>query len=122
MTRQDPNLTDLDIDEVLAGELALLAPDVRADPDAVGRLLDHDFAEFGASGRIWDRSGIVAALAHVPSPRVEVFDMRAVRVGPDAVLLTYRAQRPDRVTLRSSLWVRRPAGWRLLFHQGTAQP
>src|SRR5205807_9587514 len=122
VTGSNPGDADLDIEEVLAGELAVLTADVRADPAALARLLHNDFVEFGMSGRISDRAGTVAALAGGTSQPVQACDMRAVRVGPDAVLVTYRARRPDRVTLRSSLWVRLPAGWRLLFHQGTLQP
>lgn len=122
VTAEAPRQADLDVDEVVAGELALLTPEVRRDPAAVGRLLHDDFVEFGASGRIWDRAATIAALAAGTSQPVEACDLRAVRVGPEAVLVTYRARRPDRVTLRSSLWVRVPPGWRLLFHQGTLQP
>jgi ribonuclease HI len=44
----------------------------------------------------------------------------ARRIGPDAILLTYRSTRAGRDALRSSTWIRDDAGtWLLLFHQGT---
>ncbi|MEW6472380.1 MAG: hypothetical protein AB1679_08915 [Actinomycetota bacterium] len=49
-------------------------------------------------------------------------DVQAIGLGDDVILLTYRARRPDRVSLRSSLWVRGAEGWKLLFHQGTLCP
>ena len=113
---------DDDAVEVVGKELSLLRTGVRSSPDAVLGLLHEEFREFGASGRVWDREQIAAALAEGPGPGAEAEDMRPVRLGDDAVLLTYVARRPDRVTLRSSVWVRGTEGWRLFFHQGTVCP
>ena len=44
----------------IAGELALLDPSVRANPDAAARLIDPDFIEVGQSGVLWDRDAILA--------------------------------------------------------------
>ncbi len=110
---------DDDLEQVVARERALLDPVVRRDTDRALTLLHPDFVEFGASGRIWDRSSIVAALGGDPR-RIVVTDMTPRRLGPDAVLLTYRATEGGRSTLRSSTWIRdRGLGWVLLFHQGT---
>ncbi|NLU42649.1 MAG: DUF4440 domain-containing protein [Firmicutes bacterium] len=54
-------------------------------------------------------------------------DFEARQIGPDVVLLTYRAAVRDRDmgrttwTLRSSLWRRRDDEWQLVFHQGTPE-
>jgi len=117
----DPS--DEAVAEVMAKELALLAPAVRSDRAAVASLLHEAFREFGASGRTWDRSRIVDTLATEPGDTAaEAEEMRAVRLGEDVILLTYRARRPDRVSLRSSLWVHGAVGWQLFFHQGTPCP
>jgi ribonuclease HI len=109
--------------EVVEKELALLRPAVRADRQKVLGLLHEQFREFGASGRMWTQAQIVASLAAEPGEVVaEAEDLQAVRLAEDVVLLTYRARRPDRVSLRSSLWVCSPDGWELLFHQGTTCP
>jgi ribonuclease HI len=43
-----------------------------------------------------------------------------VRLGPDAILVTFRSDDQGRRALRSSVWVRdRETGWVLRFHQGT---
>jgi len=120
----DEVLPDRDVAVVIEHELALLRPGVRSSRAAVVELLHEDFREFGASGRMWGRDDIVAALADSPGPGAEAEDLRAVRLGPDVILLTYVARRPDRVTLRSSLWRRDTADgrWRALFHQGTVCP
>ncbi len=109
-----------DVAEVIEKELSLLRPDVRSRREAVLGLLHERFREFGASGRIWDRSGMVEALATDPGPGAEAEDMTAVRVAVDVVLLTYLARSPVRTSRRSSLWVRHEGTWLLFFHQGTS--
>ena len=108
-----------DADEVIRLELALLDPAVRVDAEKVRALLHPDFVEFGASGRKWDRSSIAAVTSGIEEPIV-ASDFRATRLGPDAMLLTYRSDTSGRRALRSSIWVRVPGeDWLLRFHQGT---
>lgn len=117
MEEQDPVLA-----EVLALELALLDPAVRSDPDEGRRLLHEDFREVGASGTIWDRDSVLAALAAEPvmlTGRIRASDVVARFVTADVVLVTYGAASAAGRSLRSSLWVRDDGGWRMLFHQGT---
>ncbi|WP_308257776.1 nuclear transport factor 2 family protein [Pseudonocardia lacus] len=110
------------LDDVVARERRLLDPAVRRSPDAAGHLLDPDFREFGAFGRVWDRDSVLTAMAGEDAPPPAVDDIAATRVCVDTVLVTYRARRADRTTLRSSLWRRRDGGdWQLYFHQGTVQ-
>lgn len=113
---------DNDVAEVVEKELSLLQTGVRSNPEAVLGLLHEDFREFGASGRVWGRNEIVTELAGSSGPGAEAEDMRSVQLSEDVVLLTYVARRPDRASLRSSLWVLGPDGWRLFFHQGTSCP
>lgn len=113
---------DPDLRRVVDDELRLLTPEVRADRDAVLRLLHEDFREFGASGRVWDRSGIVEAVAGDLSPVRGTEDVSATRLGPDSVLVTYVLHGPRTTSLRSSVWRRDGDRWRVLFHQGTPVP
>ena len=105
------------LDVVVDLERRLLDPAVRADQAAVERLLHPDFREVGATGGMWDRTAVLAALAaepSVPATRMAAVDAREVADG--VVLLTYALAG----SLRSSLWVRGgPEGWQVLFHQGT---
>ena len=111
--------TEADLRQVVDGELALLRPDVRRDPEQVVALLPPDFQEFGASGRVWDRGSIVSVTSGTDAP-IQATDLRTRDLGADAVLVTYRSREPGREALRSSVWLRDPdAGWLLLFHQGT---
>ena len=110
---------DSDEREVVERELALLGPALRRDPERLRALLHPDFTEYGASGRIWDRDSITAVTSGAVE-RVAATDFSAVRLGADAILLTFRTDDSGRRALRSSVWVRdADAGWLLRFHQGT---
>jgi ribonuclease HI len=112
-------LEDEDVAEVVSRERQLLDPALRASEDRVGELLHPDFLEYGASGRIWPRAGVIAALAGDPDVSGEGIDFSPVKLADDVVLLTYRIE-GDAPSLRSSIWVKDPVrGWRLRFHQGT---
>lgn len=101
-------------------ERRLLGRDVRADAAALDELLHADFIEIGASGRTWTRDAIVAALLADPDPGpLDVADLDAIVIGPDAVIITYETTRPERRVLRSSLWIRSDGRWQIVFHQGT---
>lgn len=110
---------DARVAEVLELELRLLDPAVRADRAQLERLLHPDFYEFGASGRMWRREAMVAALLSHPGPVAAIERVRAPSVRDDAVPITYRAVSVGGSSWRSSLWVRDDSGWRVLFHQGT---
>jgi ribonuclease HI len=107
------------LEEVVALELQLLDPAVRADREAVERLLHPEFREIGASGRLWDRASMVAALAQDPGTGARASEIDARFVAEDLVLVTYVTDSDDGHARRSSLWVRGEDGWRVLFHQGT---
>jgi ribonuclease HI len=109
---------DDECDRVVALELRLLDPSTRSSPAQVRGLLHPEYVEFGASGRVWTRDAVADAISS-DDEVIDVIDMRADRLSPDVVLLTYRAQRPARTALRSSVWVRRDEGWCMRFHQGT---
>lgn len=104
------------------GELRLLDPAVRAEPERVLELLDPEFSEFGASGRRWDRHTVLAALlpdGGGETQAVTATDMAGTPLGPGLVHLTYVSERDGRRVLRSSLWRASEGVWRLWFHQGT---
>ncbi|OKJ74755.1 nuclear transport factor 2 family protein [Streptomyces sp. CB02460] len=105
----------------MAGELRLLDPAVRASPEAVTDLLDPEFAEFGASGRRYDRASVLAVTSAVEDygPGPDVSDLTGTLLAPDLVHLTYVTERNGTLVRRSSLWRRTGERWRMYFHQGT---
>jgi hypothetical protein len=106
-------------------EEALLDPLVRGDRARVEKLLEDDFIEFGSSGRVWTRAQIPELLAGEGDRLIQVEDFECALLADAVALVTYRAIRADdqsgeRIsTLRSSVWTKSPAGWRMRFHQGT---
>lgn len=106
---------------VEALERELLRPETRADLGRTGVLLHPDFTEIGSSGRLWTRDEMMMALEDDPGMATDLELLAADRLGEDAVLLTYRSHTRTGTALRSSLWVRDGAQWRLRFHQGTRE-
>ncbi len=109
-------------------EEALLDPAVRSDRTRVAELLADDFVEFGSSGRTWTRDQILDLLAgEAPAP-IHMMDFECFLLAEDVALVTYRTSRTDAhsgiqiSSLRSSIWTKKPGGWRLRFHQGTRTP
>ena len=92
---------------------------MRADPDAVAALLDPAWTEFGASGRRWSRAEMLAVIAPVGDPDLEVLSVEPL--APDVVLLLWRSHTDAGSSLRSSVWVRSGGRWRQRFHQGTPE-
>ena len=91
-------------------------------------LLADEFVEFGSSGRVFSRREIVEAVRTAPPPdstRRSLHDFKAIELGPDVALVTYRAlryegrERREVRSLRSSVWKRFNGAWRMVFHQGT---
>ncbi|MFI6490922.1 DUF4440 domain-containing protein [Streptomyces sp. NPDC050564] len=110
------------VEAAIEGELRLLDPEIRRSPELVGALLHPDFHEFGASGRIWDRASIVAALAGENEPGARpatASRIKGVQLAPDLVHLTFDTDNNGRRAHRSSLWRLTEERWLLYFHQGT---
>lgn len=106
----------------VAGELRLLDHKVRSSAELVSELLDPEFHEIGASGRLWSRSAIIADLVEGSDPSeepIKVSDMTGVLLAPGLVHLTYVSDRSGRRARRSSVWRWSEEGWRVYFHQGT---
>ncbi|MEU5359657.1 nuclear transport factor 2 family protein [Streptomyces albidoflavus] len=106
------------------GELALLTPGVRADPAEAARLLDPEFTEIGASGTLWTRDAVLAALPtfeDASTPGAEVLEMTGTLLAPGWVQLRFVTVRGERRARRTSLWRLAEDGerWRMYFHQGT---
>jgi len=119
----DSPTADQDVQAVIELELRLQKPEVRAEPGAAEALLHPGFSEFGASGRRWGRTEMLAVLAAEQpdgeEPAITAAEMTGTRLADDVIHLTYLSQRAGRRALRSSIWLRTTDGWRVYFHQGT---
>ena len=112
------------LDHVIGLEHRLLEPSTRGDRAQLERLLHPDFEEIGASGRVFDRAGIIAQLTTEGPYTVlpSIVAISAHLVTDDVVLVHFTTRRDDRVAERSSWWVRTVDGLRVRFHQGTPSP
>jgi hypothetical protein len=109
-------------------EERLLQPDVRRSAQAVASLLADEFVEFGSSGRVFDKTQIIAALRDEPPIERVLSDFGSTVLAPGVVLVTYRIARrtasdePPQHLLRSSIWKLMDGRWQMVFHQGTLSP
>lgn len=112
----------MDIEEVISLEKLLLKPIARKDLKTLERLIAEDFVEFGSSGKIYNKSDVIASLLWEPITSFQATDFNLKALNNECVLLTYRliARETNKVSLRSSVWLfRKPHGWQMVFHQGT---
>jgi hypothetical protein len=109
---------------VVALELELLRPETRRSAARLEELLDPEFTEIGASGRLWTRREMIAALTEEDGVRgpVPVVEVAGRPIGPDLILVTYVSDPDGRAARRSSLWRRSAGSWRIVHHQGTQLP
>lgn len=112
--------------EVVARELELLEPAVRASRTRLEELLHPDFVEIGQRGERWERETLVAMLSGLGAhahPPIDVADVHGSRITDDVTLVLYDTRHEGRTTRRSTLWRRDDDGaWRAVFHQGTPLP
>jgi hypothetical protein len=112
------------VEEVRNLELSLLTEAVRKDPARMALLLTEEFCEFGASGRVYSKTEVIAELQAEHERRIAMKDFATQMIDSSTMLVRYRSVREgeDGVTveaLRSSIWVLREGRWQILFHQGT---
>lgn len=78
-------------------------------------LIADDFVEFGASGRVWSKTEVVAAISQEPASERKLEDFSVRELSASVCLATYRTGS----SLRSSIWRRIGDTWQMVFHQGT---
>jgi len=104
-------------------ERDLLTASVRRSRTQLEALLDPEFREVGASGRLWTREEIIADLvAGDGGAPIEAVEFEAYEVAPGVVLVTFLTDPGGRAAHRSSLWRSVVGRWRMLHHQGTLLP
>src|SRR5262249_1764436 len=104
-------------------EADLWREEIRFDRSRMSEVMAPDFLEFGRSGRVYRRDGILALPRGPLDAALPLPDFDAPRLAPDVAQVTYNsAVRSGGVVewaRRSSIWSRGPGGWVLRFHQGT---
>jgi hypothetical protein len=129
MTEGEPHLvTDSALlhilDELKSREPIFHRPEFGTSREDFEKMTTEDFWEVGASGCRYSRSNVLDVLQKrhaIPHDDVwQTSDFHLRQLSPDTFLLTYTLlQNQERLTRRSTIWQRTPAGWKILFHQGT---
>lgn len=102
-------MTLLDLERRLAGI------GKRLPAEHAAALIADDFVEFGSSGRVWNKTDIVAAMAQWPPIDGTLEDFTVRELSATVCLVTYRLG----PTLRSSIWRMDGDQWRIIFHHGS---
>lgn len=121
-------MTDENAEEILAAlkarEPIFHRPELGTGRQDFEAMIDPDFWEVGASGRVYSRQFVLDTLErrHAAGPvkdewRVE--DCAYREVGPQTYLFTYQLHQGERISRRATLWRRGGDGWKALYHQGT---
>ncbi len=114
-------------DHILKQEKRLAASSARQNASELSQMLMDEFVEFGASGRSFNKSDIIALLSNEADfTPYEICDFKLNPLGADTVLATYMIAartdchgQPKNGSRRSSIWKLTGDNWRLFFHQGT---
>ncbi|WP_206952081.1 nuclear transport factor 2 family protein [Trinickia acidisoli] len=110
-------------DELSAREPIFHRPEFGASRAALESMTATEFWEVGASGHRYSRAYVLDILEdRYANPMDEVWktgDFFCQEIAPDTYLLTYTLFQESSVTRRATLWRRSPAGWKIVYHQGT---
>ncbi len=86
----------------------------------------EDFWEVGASGAVYDREVVWAALeqryAAGQPDEWEIDDVSVRRLGEHVYLVTYLLRQGSRTSRRATIWEDAGGSWRIVYHQGTIVP
>ena len=88
--------------------------------DEASSLIAEDFVEFGASGKVWSKAEIIAAMSQwAPIERI-VEDFTVQELSASVCLVTYKVVGVDKqaspFSLRSSIWRYIGERWQIVFH------
>ena len=104
-------------------ELALLSPPGRNDKAVLAKLIADDFTEVGASGAIFGKSEVLAALPLEAGITFQANSLQARLLSSTVGLVTYVVTRQDGAlsvtSRRCSIWRLVQEQWQLVYHQGT---
>ena len=118
-------MNESDHTELYRLEQLLALASERPTLDELERYIADDFFEHGASGKIWTKDEVIAAIQSWPSVERTVVDFSVRALSDTVVLVTYKSTRQaehtgmQRTSLRASIWRKHGKSWEMVFHQGT---
>lgn len=115
-------LSDI-LEELTKLEIFIHWPSIGTTKQEVENLLDENFWEVGASGKIYNREIVLRVLeerTHKQNNEVWINkDFHCTEIAVDNYLLTYCLAQGERLTQRASIWRKYENGFKLVYHQGT---
>lgn len=91
------------------------------------RTLDPGLVYVAYNGLVFDRQKLLASMKYVDVNNYSMENLKIRELGPEAVLVTYDLKINAKVAgthlpqkqYASSVWLKRPRAWKLVFHQAT---
>jgi hypothetical protein len=122
-THTEPDLLPI-LKELRHFEPIFHTPDFGTTPADFERRMAPTYWEIGASGSRYSRNFILSWLTQTPPIDAQTAgwitsEHSLQQLGPDTYLFTYTLQQGPRLTRRATIWRSTPAGWQILYHQGT---
>ena len=108
-------------DKIYELEVSLLRPEVRSSFEQLDNLLADDFKEFGGSGLVYTKQGILERLpANTDKVVFIVSDFEIKNLSEDIIMANFRADKiindiEKTSSLRTSLWRKENSAWRMFF-------
>jgi len=100
-------------------EKELHQPDTRKSKERLHTLLADSFVEFGQSGNVYNKKDIIEHLLESPTVTFHASNFAVKELSSEIVLITYRTEKDNMRSLRSSIWQKIDDNWQMIFHQGT---
>jgi len=111
------------MDVLLSLERALWTAELRFDRDKMEHLFASDLAEFGRSGKTYDRSQLLPDGTEPGNLSAQLHALRVRKLSDQIALVTYVSEvdqeHGKEWSNRSSIWDNSSGDWKLRFHQGT---
>jgi len=118
----NPELSEV-LDQLKSREPIFYRPEWGTTKADFENMTAPDFWEVGASGRRYSREYVLGELERrYQNPSADEWkasDFHCRRLAEGVYLLTYSLLQGTRKTRRTTIWERTPAGWKIVFHQGT---
>lgn len=99
-----------------------LLPENRENMNTILNIMDKDYCEITASGKIYHYDDYVSLdTLDLETKEYEIISYQIEEINKETVLSIYEIieKKSKLKTLRSSLWVQTEGQWKLKFHQGT---
>jgi hypothetical protein len=121
----DDDLADV-LAQLVAREPLFHRTELGTDRATFEAMTAEDFWEVGASGAVYDREVVWAALeqryAAGQPDEWEIDDVSVRRLGEHVYLVTYLLRQGSRTSRRATIWEDAGGSWRIVYHQGTIVP